>query len=129
MNNNIPHATTSILQLRNADWSKLRNDVTDRIDYLEEVVRGLEPDPLSDKIATDLIAPALYSLGSFVCSVEIEEPLPASIQRRATNACQRLWVQQAPLDGLTGRQAQRLRTSGGSRHRNRSHARPQQRAL
>ena len=84
MNNNIPHATTSILQLRNADWSKLRNDVTDRIDYLEEVVRGLEPDPLSDKIATDLIAPALYSLGSFVCSVEIEEPLPASIQRRAS---------------------------------------------
>lgn len=84
-NDDIPHALpTSILQLRNADWSQLRNDVTDRIDYLEEVVRGLEPDPLSDKIATDLIAPALYTLGSFVCSVEIEEPLPVSIQRRAS---------------------------------------------
>ena len=78
------NATTSILRLRNAGWSKLRNDVTDRIDYLEEIVRGLEPDPLSDKIATELIAPALYSLGSFVCSVEIEEPLPASVQRRAS---------------------------------------------
>lgn len=81
-NEEIPHTTTSILQLRNADWGKLRNDVTDRIDYLEEVVRGLEPDPLSDKIATDLIAPALYTLGSFICSVEIEEPLPTSVQRR-----------------------------------------------
>jgi hypothetical protein len=80
--NNIPPLTTSILHLRNADWDKVRNDVTDRIDYLEEVVRGLEPDPLSDKIATDLIAPALYTLSSFICSVEIEEPLPASIQRR-----------------------------------------------
>lgn len=84
MNNDdkIQHATTSILQLRNADWNKLRNDVTDRIDYLEEVVRGLDAEPLNDQIANDLIAPALYTLGSFVCQIQIDEPLPTSVQRR-----------------------------------------------
>lgn len=70
-NNDLP--TTSIAQLRKSDWEKLRKDVNTRIDVLETLVLTLEPEALNDKIATDLIFPCIATLGSFICSVEIED--------------------------------------------------------
>lgn len=90
-NNDLP--ITSINQLRKPDWEKLRKDVNTRIDVLETLVRTLEPGPLNDKIATDLIFPCIATLGSFICSVEIEdedtlpeEDTPDPYEREAAKA-------------------------------------------
>jgi hypothetical protein len=63
---------TSIMQMRGANWSKVRRDVNKRINLLEAIVQRLEPTPINDAIANDMILPALELLGDFCACVVIE---------------------------------------------------------
>jgi CO dehydrogenase/acetyl-CoA synthase beta subunit len=74
MNQDTP-PRTSITQLRNAPWDVLQEDVTTRISLLKELVFQLEPGPLNDKIANDLILPAIATLARFIKSVGIDGDL------------------------------------------------------
>lgn len=64
---------TDLKTLRQSDWQKAADDVCERIAALRHVALGLEEGPLSDKIANDLILPALAKLGEFVAMVELSE--------------------------------------------------------
>lgn len=68
-----PTTNTTIEQLRQADWDQLHDDVSLRIDLLEQAVKTLDPNPLNDKIANDLFMPALRLLADFCLRVEIEK--------------------------------------------------------
>ena len=68
---------TTITQLRKSDWIKLENDVRSRIVALRDLTNALEPNPVSDRIANDLILPCITMLAEFVNAVQIEdEPTP-----------------------------------------------------
>ena len=64
-------ATTSILTVRAADWKHLRAEVNQKIDLLEHLVNTLEPSPVNDKIAEDLVLPCMKYLAAFCTSVKI----------------------------------------------------------
>jgi len=65
-------ATTSILTLRAADWKHLRDEVNQKIDLLEHLVNTLDPSPVNDKIADDLVLPCMKYLAAFCTAVKIE---------------------------------------------------------
>ena len=74
-----PKPRTSILQLRKADWGRLEADVVTRIHLLKSMADALEPNPTTEKIANDLIVPAIALLGQFCSMIDIEEsPLDAA---------------------------------------------------
>jgi hypothetical protein len=63
---------TSIIQLRKANWETIQDDVITRIRILKELAIQLEPGPLTDQIANDLILPAIATLAHFIKAVEID---------------------------------------------------------
>jgi hypothetical protein len=65
--------TPMLDMLRDIDWNKMRSDITDRIEYLQAVVAQLEPSIVNEKIAAELIMPAISLLGRFRNSVTVEE--------------------------------------------------------
>lgn len=64
---------TSITQLRKADWNTIEKEVLVKIRLLRAMCEKLEPNELNDKIANDLILPAMACLGNFCTSVELDE--------------------------------------------------------
>jgi len=64
---------TNLQSLQSADWTHLERDVTSKIHLLHEMVLHLPPHPIHDKIANDLILPALAHLSAFCQSVDIIE--------------------------------------------------------
>lgn len=63
-----------ILTLRKADWAGTEREVVFKMRLLHGMVEKLEPTPINDKIAADLIMPALQLLAEFCnCVVEGEE--------------------------------------------------------
>lgn len=64
--------TTNIATLQAADWDKLHDDVSERIQLIEQAVKNLEPNPLNDKIANELFMPALKLLADFCTRIQIE---------------------------------------------------------
>ena len=65
--------TPALDKLQHIDWGKMRQDVTDRIDYLQAVVEQLETNLVNEKIANDLIIPTISMLSRFCRSVKVEE--------------------------------------------------------
>lgn len=63
---------TNIETLRRADWDELERDVVTRIRALKAVAAGLEPDAASDRIANELMLPALELLAEFCTSVDVK---------------------------------------------------------
>jgi hypothetical protein len=64
--------TTNIATMQAADWDKLHDDVSERIQLIEQAIKKLEPNPLNDKIANELFMPALRLLADFCSRIEIE---------------------------------------------------------
>lgn len=64
---------TSITTLRDADWQRMETEVVEKIHTLRDLAAALEPNPINDKIAQDLIMPALTSLGQFCAAVTVEK--------------------------------------------------------
>lgn len=64
--------TTDIETIRNADWDRVEREVVEKIHALRDLSKGLKPSPLNDKIAQDLILPALTLLGHFCTSVSVK---------------------------------------------------------
>ncbi len=63
----------NIEQLRKADWHQMEIDVVRRIRLLHKMADHLEPGPINDKIADELILPNLRLLAAFCEAVEIED--------------------------------------------------------
>lgn len=74
--------TTDIATLKAADWDKLEQQVRERIAILRAIVTDLDASPISDKLANDLILPAVALLADFCTRVTIDdeaaETLPPS---------------------------------------------------
>lgn len=66
------NTTTNITTLQAADWDKLHDDVSERIQLIEQAVKKLKPNPLHDKIANELFMPALKLLADFITRIQIE---------------------------------------------------------
>jgi hypothetical protein len=64
---------TDIATLRNADWDRVERETVERIRALRALSETLEPSPLNDRIAADLILPAMALLGRFAACVKVEE--------------------------------------------------------
>jgi len=67
---------TSIETLKNANWGRMRREVDERIIALRDIVFGLQSSPINDKIANDLIIPAVTILADFIIMIEIGTPSP-----------------------------------------------------
>jgi hypothetical protein len=65
--------TTSIAQLKRANWDTLQVDVASRIRLLRSTVMRLEDSATSDAIARDLILPNLALLAEFCENVSIDK--------------------------------------------------------
>ena len=63
---------TNIEQLRKADWDALETEVVAKIRLLRGLAEHLEPTPLHDRLAAELILPCLELLGQFCLSVTEE---------------------------------------------------------
>ena len=63
------NSTTSIAQLKRANWDTLQVDVASRIRLLRSTVMRLEDNASSDAIARDLILPNLALLAEFCANV------------------------------------------------------------
>ena len=64
--------TTSIAQLKRANWDTLQVDVASRIRLLRSTVMRLEDNAASDAIARDLILPNLALLAEFCENVSMD---------------------------------------------------------
>lgn len=64
--------TTSISQLKRANWDTLQVDVASRIRLLRATVMRMEDGAASDAIARDLIVPNLALLAEFCENVHID---------------------------------------------------------
>ena len=64
---------TDIETMRQADWDGVEKEVVEKLRLLKMMVHKLEPNALNDKIAEDLIMPALKKLGEFCMMVELEK--------------------------------------------------------
>ena len=64
---------TNIATLRNARWDVLEEEVVFRIRLLKGIAENLEPSPMNDAIAQNLILPAMGLLAEFCQSVAISE--------------------------------------------------------
>lgn len=64
--------TTSIAQLKHANWDTLQVDVASRIRLLRATVMRLEDGAAADAIARDLIAPNLALLAEFCENVDMD---------------------------------------------------------
>lgn len=68
---------TNMEQLAKADWAHLEQDVVAKIRMLQTICAKLPQDELSDKIANELILPALQLLAEFCACVEVtDEDVP-----------------------------------------------------
>ncbi len=67
-------STTSIEQLRKADWDQLQRDVATRISLLRATVNRIDADAAGDAIARDLILPNVRLLAEFCENVDIDGP-------------------------------------------------------
>ena len=66
---------TSIEKLASADWERIEQDVVSRLRLIKAMCQGIERDELSDKIANDIVLPALSLIAEFCACVEVfEEP-------------------------------------------------------
>ncbi|MEI6177661.1 MAG: hypothetical protein WCS43_12275, partial [Verrucomicrobiota bacterium] len=72
---------TTIETLRNADWDKLHDDVSLRIGLIQQAVCQLEPNAINDKIANELLLPAIRLLADFILRIHIaqDQESPGSI--------------------------------------------------
>ena len=64
--------TTTIDQLRKADWDRLQRDVATRINLLRATVNRLDSDDAGNAIARDLILPNITLLAEFCENVDIK---------------------------------------------------------
>lgn len=64
---------TNIETLRTANWDSLEADVLTRIRLLKGMAQKLEPNAVNDRIAAELIGPAVELLAQFCLCVQIEE--------------------------------------------------------
>jgi hypothetical protein len=64
---------TDIITLRNADWPRIEREVVEKIRMLKAIADGLPANAINDKIAHDLVLPALNLLGRFCACVTVEE--------------------------------------------------------
>ena len=64
---------TNIETLRQADWESVEQEVVYKLRFLRAAVEKLEPNELNDKIAKDLLLPALQKLGEFCTMIRFEE--------------------------------------------------------
>jgi hypothetical protein len=64
---------TDIMTLRSADWTGVERDVLIRLRLLRAMAEKLEPNPINDKIANDLIMPCLRLLGDFCTRIKVDE--------------------------------------------------------
>jgi len=71
-----PAKRTSIEQLRKAKWDEVEKELITKFQLLRHLVFTLEPSPINDKIANDLILPALRAAGHFCNTVKIEGEKP-----------------------------------------------------
>lgn len=67
-------STTSIEQLRKADWDQLQRDVATRISLLRATVNRIDADAAGEAIARDLILPNVRLLAEFCENVDIDGP-------------------------------------------------------
>lgn len=65
--------TTNIETMRAADWDGTEREVVAKIRLLRGLAEKLESNPTNDRIANDLILPALMLLGQFCQSVQDPE--------------------------------------------------------
>ena len=63
--------TTTIEQLRKADWDRLQRDVATRINLLRATVNRIDSDDAGNAIARDLILPNITLLAEFCENVDI----------------------------------------------------------
>lgn len=69
-----PDLLVNLSVLKHVKWNLMADDVHRRIILLGRVVNSLPDDhPLSERIVTDLVNPALESLATFCTSVEMVE--------------------------------------------------------
>lgn len=59
-----------------ADWDRVEREVVEKIRLLKATVKGLEPGPLSDKICSELMLPAMAHIAAFCHCVSIEDTDP-----------------------------------------------------
>lgn len=64
---------TNIQQLRKADWERVEQEVVSKLRLLRGMVDKLPDDASSNRLAHDLILPALEHIGAFCTSIQVEE--------------------------------------------------------
>lgn len=64
---------TTLQRLKDCDWDRIENDVVERLRMLRAVVQKTACNPITERIANDLFAPALRKLGEFCTMIRVEE--------------------------------------------------------
>jgi len=64
---------TNMATLKAANWEQLELDVLVRIRLLRETVQGLDANKVTDRVAEDLVLPAVRLLAAFCECVEVQD--------------------------------------------------------